>query len=338
MLLGYIFRRILYMLPILIVVTLIIFLLTYLQPGDVVDAMCGLSCPQEIRERLREVYGLDDPFVVQYLRWVKGVFTELDFGYSPIRKMPAWEALVGEGRWGYTLLLVLTAMFVSWAVAIPIGIYSATHKYSPADHAFTFLGFLGISVPNFILGLFFIWLMVAIVKVGQIPVQFGCITQLTVGEFFSPSCRDAPWGISKFLDFLWHFLPPVLILSAANTAAVIRYMRGSLLDVLKMDYIQTARAKGLSERVVIYKHAVRNAINPLISMLGFWIPYMLEGALVIAIIFNLPQIEKTFIESLENRDYAVVMSGLFVFSLILMIGNLIADILLAISDPKIRYE
>jgi peptide/nickel transport system permease protein len=338
MLLGYVVRRILYMLPILVVVTFIIFLLTYLQPGDVVDAMCGLTCPQEIRERLRDVYGLDEPFLVQYFRWVKGVFTNLDFGYSPIRKMDAWEALVGEGRWLYTLLLVLTAMFLSWAVAIPIGIYSATHKYSPADHTFTFLGFLGLSIPNFILGLLFIWLMVGVVKVGQIEVGIGCMEKLTVGEFYSTSCRTAPWSLGKVLDFLWHFLPPVLILAGANTAAVIRYMRGSLLDVLKMDYIQTARAKGLAERVVIYKHAVRNAINPLISMLGFWIPYMLEGALVIAIIFNLPQIEKTFIESLENRDYAVVMSGLFVFSLILMIGTLVADILLALSDPKIRYE
>ena len=332
MLASYIVRRVLYMLPILVAVTFLIFLLTYLQPGDMVDAMCGLDivgCPLEMRERLRELYGLDDPFIVQYLRWVKGVFTELNFGYSPIRKMDAWEALVGEGRWLYTLLLVLAAMVLSWSIAIPIGIYSATHKYSPADHFSTFMSFVGLSVPSFVLGLLFIWFLVSVIKVGQIEVRIDCMEKLTVGEFFSPKCRTAPWSLGKIIDFLWHFLPPVLILAAANTAAVVRYMRGSLLDVLKMDYIQTARAKGLAERIVIYKHAVRNAINPLISMLGFWIPYMLEGALVIAIIFNLPQIEKTFIESLENRDYAVVMSGLFVFSLILMIGNLIADILLA---------
>ncbi len=329
---GFIARRIFYMIPLLIVVTFVIFLLMYLQPGDAVDKLCGLSCPQELRAKLREIYGLNQPFYLQYFNWVKGVACCLDFGWSPNRSMPAWQALVGENRWVYTLLLVLSALVLSWAVAIPIGIYSATHKYSPADHMFTFLGFLGLSIPNFILALLFIWIVVGLLNLGNMNPFFG------VGGFCNGDyCKD-PWSLMGMLNFLWHFLPPVFILAAANTAAVIRYMRGSLLDVLKMDYIQTARAKGLLERVVIYKHAVRNAINPLISMLGFWIPYMLEGALVIAIVFNLPQIEKTFIESIENRDNPVVMSALFVFSLILMIGNLISDILLALADPKIRYD
>jgi peptide/nickel transport system permease protein len=320
------------MFPILIAVTFIIFLVIYFQPGDVIDALCGLSCPDELRDRLREKYGLDQPMLVQYFNWAKGVFTRLDFGWSPDKAMPAFQALVGENRWVYTLLLVTTAMLLSWLIAIPLGIYSATHKYSLADHAFTFLGFLGLSVPNFILGLLFLWVVVGLLQLGSVDPFFQ------VGGFFNPQYVGEPWTWEKFLNFLWHFLPPVFILAAANTAAVMRYMRGSLLDVLDMEYIQTARAKGLSERVVLYKHALRNAINPLVSMLGFWIPYMLEGALVIAIVFNLPQIEKTFLESIINRDSAVVMSGLFVFSVILIVGNLVSDILLALVDPKIRYD
>ena len=336
--LGYILRRVLLMAPILLVVTFVIFLVIYLMPGSVVDAMCGLGCPDEMRKSLEEKFGVNDPFLVQYFRWLQGVLTGLDFGYSPIRHMDAWQALAGEGRWVYTIALLLSALVLSWLVAIPIGVYSATHKYSPADHLFTSLSFLGLSVPGFVLGLLLIWLLVSVVKVGQVEVGIDCLEKLTVGEFFSTSCRNAPWSLGKLLDFLWHFLPPVLILAAANIAIVMRYMRANLLDVLGMEYVQTARAKGLSERWVIWKHAVRNAINPLVSMLGFWLPYMMEGALVIAIVFNLPQIEKTFIESLENQDHAVVMAGLFVFSLVLMVGNLLADILLALVDPKIRYE
>jgi peptide/nickel transport system permease protein len=333
------------MLPILLVATFIIFLLMYLQPGDVVDKLCGLSCPQDLREKLRVHFGLDKPWYEQYFNWVQGIppvyfdgnipfihFRAPDFGWSPSLQMPAWKGLLGENRWLYTLLLLTTAMLLSWMIALPIGIYSATHKYSPADQAVTLLGFLGLSVPNFILGFLFYWLVVSVFHLGSVNSFFG------VGGFLNPDLFGQPLNGTVVLNFLWHFMPPVLILGAANMAAIIRYMRGSLLDVLGMEYVQTARAKGLDERVVIYKHAVRNAINPLISMLGFWIPYMMEGALIIAVVFNLPQIEKSFIEAVFNRDNPIVMTGLFVFSVILLTGNLLADILLALSDPKIRYE
>jgi len=331
--LSFVLRRVLYMIPLLAIVTFVIFLLMYLQPGDVVDSLCGLSCPDELRERLRQQYGLDQALPIQYWNWVKGViFGPFDFGWSPTNSMPAWKALTGENRWLYTILVIGVSMLISWIVAVPIGIYSATHKYSLGDHAFTFVGFLGLSVPNFILGLLFLWLVVGVLKLGSVDPFFK------VGGFVNPEYVGRPFDLMKGLNFLWHFLPPVLIIGAANMAAIIRYMRANLLDVLGMAYVQTARAKGLTERVVVYKHAVRNAINPLISMLGFWIPYMMEGVLVIAIIFNLPQIEKTFIDAIENRDSAVVTSGLFVFSLLLFFGNLLSDILLALSDPKIRYE
>jgi len=334
------------MLPILVVVTIIIFFLMWLQPGDVVDSMCGLGCPSSLREVLKDRYGLNDPFVMQYLRWAYGVigspavdvnfpfihFQAPYFGYSPTRSMPAFDALLRESRWLWTTMLVTVGMFISWLVAIPIGIYSATHKYSLADHTFTLFGFLGLSIPNFVLGLVFLWVVVGILKLGLGNSFFQ------IGGVLNAEYVGQPISFEVILNFLWHFVPPVLILAAASTSAVIRYMRGSMLDVLEMAYVQTARAKGLSERIVVYKHALRNAINPLISMLGFWVPYMMEGALIVAIIFNLPQLETTFFNAIFNRDNMVVVSGLFVFSMILMVGNLVSDVLLALSDPKIRYE
>lgn len=343
---SFIIRRVLYMLPILMVVTFIIFVLMWLQPGDVVDSMCGLGCPDALRNALKERYGLNDPFVIQYGRWLYGIVGSPEingsfpflhfgipyFGYSPTRSMPALDALLGENRYAWTLTLVVVGMLLSWLVAIPIGIYSATHKYSLADHTFTMFGFLGLSVPNFVLGLTYLWIVVGILKLGLQDPFFK------IGGVLNPEFVGQPLSVAKALNFVWHFGPPVLILAAASMSAIIRYMRGSLLDVLEMAYVKTARAKGLTEHVVVYKHALRNAINPLISMLGFWIPYMMEGALVVAIIFNLPQLETTFFQAIINRDNMVVVSGLFVFSIILMVGNLISDILLALSDPKIRYE
>lgn len=330
--LSFIIRRILYTIPLLVVVTIVVFGLMWVQPGDVVNALCGLACPRDLEEKIRDKYGLNDPFYIQYVKWVSGVACCLDFGYSVLTKQPAWIALLGEARWLYTVALIMTAMIISWAVAIPIGIYSATHKYSFGDNLFTFLGFLGLSIPNFILGLMFMFVVVVILQLGSIDPFFQ------VGGFLNAEYANKPLDLTIMLNFLWHFLPPVLILAAANTAAIIRYMRGSLLDVLSMAYVQTARAKGLKEKVVINKHAVRNAVNPLVSMLGFWVPMMMEGALIISIVFNLPQMEKTFINSIESRDNVVVMTGLFVFSVILIFGNLISDVLLAFADPKIRYD
>lgn len=330
--LSFIARRVLYTIPLLLIVTMVIFALMMAQPGDSIDALCGLACPADIAEKLRETFGLNEHPVVQYVKWVSRVACCLDFGYSVLTKSSAWFALAGEGRLIYTLALIITSMLVSWAIAIPIGIYSATHKYSFGDNFFTFLGFVGLSIPNFIFAFLFIFIVVGVLRAGTIDPFFQ------VGGFLNADYAQRPMDLLYILNFLWHFLPPVLILASANTAAIIRYMRGSLLDVLNMAYVQTARAKGLREKVVVNKHAVRNAINPLLSMLGFWIPMMLEGALIISIVFNLPQIEKTFFSSIQSRDNAVVMTALFVFSVILIIGNLLSDVLLALSDPKIRYD
>lgn len=193
------------------------------------------------------------------------------------------------------------------------------------------LSMFGLSMPNFLTAIFILWMLVAVFQVGS---TLG----LGISGLFDAEYRDAPWSWDKFVNFLWHLWPILLVVSLGNIAQLIRYARANLLDVLGEPYIQTARAKGLRENIVIYKHAVRNALNPLISLLGFWIPLLFEGLLVAAIVFQLPIVERSFWTALANEDQYVVMTGLLFFGLVLVVGNLLSDILLALVNPKIRYE
>jgi len=278
------------------------------------------------------------PAWIQYWTWLKGVVTRGDFGESTQWQMNALTALFGQGKLLKTLILIFFTSLFSWLLAIPIGIYSATHRYSVGDNAFTFLGFLGLSIPNFLLALILLWFLVTYLQVGP---RWGLA--ITADFFFHAGrCNGSIFGSydgkSCFLIFLWVLWPALLVIGTANMALLIRYMRGNLLDVLNMPYIQTARAKGLTERLVTWKHALRNAINPLISILGFWIPSMFEGTLVAAIILNWPIMERVYWRALIHQDEFVIMTGLLFFGGALLIGNLIADLLLAWSDPRIRYE
>jgi peptide/nickel transport system permease protein len=215
-------------------------------------------------------------------------------------------------------------------LAIPIGVYSAIRQYSLGDYTITFFGFLGLAIPNFFLGLLVLWFLVAVVNVGQ--------HGLGVGGLFDLQYIDAPWSWAKFVNFMWHYWPIVLVIGTANMASLIRYMRGQLLDTLGQQYVLTARAKGLHERAVIWKHAVRNAINPLVTMLGMSLPALFSGAFVTAIIFSVPSVELAFWNALQRQDEYVVLSGLVFFAFLLLVGNLLADLLLAWVDPRIRYD
>jgi peptide/nickel transport system permease protein len=259
----------------------------------------------------------------------------------------------------YSIIVILFTTLFVWIVAVPIGILSATRKYSVADHSFTFLGFIGLSVPDFLWALLYLEFMVVILHVGTWcgpfveffrPGAGGAIDPAT-GNYVAASCKGlsvsglfaqeyilADWNWAKFRNFLWHLLPVILVIGAVNLASIMRYMRSNLLDVLALPYVKTARAKGLAERVVIYKHAVRNAINPLITMLGYWIPTMFESVVVAAAVLNIQTVEREFLLALSNQDQPVIMAGLLFFSVVLLMGNLIADILLVLSDPRIRYE
>jgi len=326
----YIIRRTLYMLPLLILVSLISFALIQIMPGDYLTrASMNPQITQETLNQMKARYGLDKPFIVQYWLWFKQIITKGDFGTSFETMRPVYWTLFMGDRLMWTLIIASTTMLLTWLIAIPLGIYSATHQYKPSDHTLTFFGFLGLSIPNFFFALVVLWVLVAIFKVGN----YG----LGVGGLFDNRFIGASWSLAKLGNLLWHIWPAWLVIGTSGMAGLLRYMRGSLLDTLSLQYVQTARAKGLPEHAVIYKHAVRNAINPLVSMLGMSLPGLVSGSLVTAIVLNLPTVERAFWSALQMQDQYVIMGGLLFFSLFLLIGNLLADILLAWVDPRIRY-
>ncbi|PTW00885.1 peptide/nickel transport system permease protein [Halanaerobium saccharolyticum] len=321
---NYILRRFLYMIPLMILISILSFTVIKLQPGEFGSQY--FSNPRvspETVENLRARLGLDQPTYMQYLTWVKGIVTEGDFGYSFAYKRPVAE-LIWE-RMGWTVVVAGSTILFTWVLAIPIGIFSATHKYSIFDYVFTFIGFIGISVPNFFMALL---LMYLVLSMGGTE----------VGGLFSQQYIGAPWSIAKVIDLLKHIWIPLIAIGTAGMAGILRQMRGNLLDILGEQYVQTARAKGLNENVVIYKHAVRNAINPLISMFGMQLPKLISGTIISAIVLNLPTMGPFFYDALINQDQYLVMTFLMFSAFMMLIGNLIADLLLALVDPRIRLD
>lgn len=326
---AYILRRGLYMVPALFLVSIIAFAVIKLQPGDFLTKY-ELSYPQEMLQEMRERYGLDASLPVQYWRWITGIVTRLDFGYSFATRQSALQALFSGGRLLWTLVITAITMVCSWLIALPLGIYSANRRYSLGDHLLNLGSFIGLSIPNFILALILLWVLVVVFQVGP---RYG----LGVGGLFDSAYVTAAWSWARLKNLLWHLWPAVLVIGASNMAAISRYMRGHLLDVLSDPYIQTARAKGVHEGKVVYKHGVRNAITPLLSMLGFWIPQMFEGTLVAAVVLQLPIVEQGYWQALLQEDQYVAMTGLLFFSAVLMLGNLLSDLLLLWVDPRIRF-
>ena len=325
---AYLVRRFVYMITTLIFVSIIGFVIINLPAGSYIDfyvqerQMQGTSTSEEEIAAIVKRFGLDRPIHVQYWKWATG-FVRGDFGrsfeYNREVKELIWQRLV------YTALISTATLLFTWAVAIPIGIYSATHQYSLADHTFTVIGLAGLSVPNFLLALV---LMIAAQRVfGQ-----------SVGGLFSPEFVDAPWSLSKVLDLLGHLWVPILVVGTGGTASLIRMMRGNLLDILNMQYVQAARARGLSESVVIVKHAVRNAIHPLIMLLGMSLPGIISGSTVVAIVLSLPTTGPLYFRSLREQDMYLAVTFLMFLSVMLVVGNFLADMLLVWVDPRIQYE
>ncbi|MBE3574024.1 MAG: ABC transporter permease [Firmicutes bacterium] len=321
---GYILRRFLYMIPMMFLISVVCFVVIKLQPGEFGSQY--FENPRVSAEAviaLRHRLGLDRPAYEQYLYWVKGIVTRGDFGYSFAYKRPVGE-LIWE-RMAWTVAVSSLSILFTWLVAIPVGIYSATHRYSIGDHLLTFFGFIGISIPSFFLALALIYL---VVSTGG----------TAVGGLFSPQYIGQPWSWAKFVDMMNHLWIAVIAIGTAGTASLLRQMRSNLLDVLGAQYVTTARAKGLSERVVIYKHAVRNAINPLISIFGMELPEVISGTIISSIVLNLPTIGPFFYDALLNHDQYLVMTFLMLSAFLMQIGNLLADILLAWADPRITYQ
>lgn len=326
--LTYVVRRLLGMIPTLFVVSILTFIIIQLPPGDFLTtlsiqaAATGSSMDEGAMEALRRQYGLDQPVYVQYLSWIAG-FPRGDFGYSVAWKAPVLDLITS--RLAFTLVFSLLALILTWVIAIPIGVYSATHQYSWGDVLLTFVGFLGLSIPAFMLGL--IYLFIA-------AFWFNA----SVSGVMTPGLEDAPWDGTKILDVFNHLFWPTLIVGAAGTAQLIRIMRGNLLEILGQQYITTARAKGLMERIVVNKYAVRVAINPLVSVMGMELPNLINGATLLGVVISLPTIGPMFLDSLRNQDIYLAGTILMMLAALLMIGNLLADIALAWVDPRIRYE
>lgn len=324
----YIIKRILGMIPTLIIISIITFIIIQLPPGDFVTtaqaeiAASGGGMDASAVEAMRIRYGLDKPMLVQYWRWVSG-FASGDFGYSLEWSAPVWDIIAG--RLGWTLLLSGLALVFMWLVSIPIGIYSARHQYSLGDNVFSFFGFLGLSVPDFMLSL--MWLVFATMTLG-----------ISASGLYSPQMVDAPWSFAKFLNLLNHLWPPVVIMGVVGTAELIRIMRGNLLDILNQQYVTTARSKGLMEKVVVQKYAVRMAINPMISVLGMQIPKMISSSIIVGFVLSIPTVGPIFLRALITQDMYLAGTILLLMTVMLLIGNFLADIALAWVDPRIRFE
>ena len=326
--LAYVIRRLLAMIPLLVLVSIITFVIIQLPPGDYFTSLqamiaeTGGGGDARTYDILRLRYGLDQPLHVQYLRWIQG-WPEGDFGWSLEWNSPVWP-LVAD-RLGYTLLLGTLSLLITITYAIPVGIYSATHQYSFGDNFLSFFGFLGLSLPGFLLAL--VWLFIGAI-----------VLRIDVGGTASPEFRNAPWNMERIWDYWNHLWPPALILGLASTAQLQRIMRSSLLDVMGQQYITTARAKGLREREVVMKYGVRVAINPLISVLALEIPKIISESALVGIVMSLPTTGPLFLRALQTQDMYLAGTFLLFMTLILMVANLVADLLLAVVDPRIAYQ
>ena len=321
--LSFILRRVLGMVPTLLIISAVCFLVIKLQPGSFTDQY--LEDPRFTRETAAAIsrqLGLDQPPVAQYFRWLGGVITRFDFGYSFLQNRPV-VTVIGE-LIGWTVFIALTTLLVSWLIAVPLGIYTAFNRHSAASQVIGFLGYLGLAIPDFLAAL----LIVALVlRLGG----------SNVGGLFSPEYIGAPWSWGRVLDLLGHLWIPVLAVGLEGVAGLMRQMRASMLDVLGQDYVRTARAKGAGQRQVIWRHAVRNAINPLISLAGLSLPTLISGTIIISIVLNLPTIGPLLYDSLINKDQYMALTLLMFSAALLLIGNLLADVALAWADPRVRY-
>lgn len=324
---SYIARRVLYMIPTLLVISVISFTLIQLPPGDYLTSYItqlnetGESMDEAVVASLKKRYGLDQPIYIQYFMWIKGVLHG-DFGQSFEWGKPVSE-LIWE-RLALTVIVSLFSLLFTYIVAIPIGIYSATHQYSLGDYGFTFVGFLGLATPNFLLALVLMFLFYK---------YFG----LSVGGLFSPQFIEAPWSLARVMDMMKHMWIPVIVIGTAGTCGLIRVMRGCLLDELRKQYVITARAKGVSERFLLFKYPVRVAVNPIISTIGWTLPRIISGATITAIVLSLPTTGPLLLRSLMSQDMYLAGSFILLLSTLTVIGTLISDILLVWLDPRIRY-
>lgn len=327
--LRFVARRLLYVIPTLFAVSLVAFAIIQLPPGDYLTTLMadwasqGGAVEAGTVEAMRERYGLDQPVYVQYFKWMSNILLRGDFGISFELGQPVTQLI--WSRLGYSFLIaVLTLCFV-WALAIPIGILSAVRQYSITDYATTFLAFLFLAIPDFVLALvmMYVW-----------ATYFG----QSVGGLFSADYIDAPWTFAKLRDFAGHVWMPVVVIGLGSLAALVRIMRANLLDELSRPYVTTARAKGMSELELLIRYPVRLALNPLISTIGWILPAVISGEIIVSVVMSLPTTGPLLLRALLAQDMYLAGTLILLVSVLTVIGTLISDLLLALADPRIRLQ
>lgn len=318
----YITRRLLQMIPVLLGVTLIIFLIFHFAPGDPVSSMGNQRMTAQKAAQLRHLYGLDQNIFVQYGNWLKNVVLHFDFGNSYKYKR-AVSKVMGSYVWN-SFYLAIAAYIFSIIIAVPIGVVSATKQYSAFDSIFTVFALIGISIPAFFFGLL-------LIKWFAIDLKLFPVSGMT-------TTGSNNTGLKNITDILYHMFLPFLVLTLSSLASLMRYTRTSMLEVIRQDYIRTARAKGLKEKVVIYKHALRNGLIPVVTILGLSLPGLFGGAIITEQIFAWPGIGHVSLQAISVRDYPLLMGFYTLLAILTLVGNLLADISYALVDPRIRYK
>lgn len=326
--LQFIAKRILSTLLTLLAVAITSFILIQLPPGDFLTSYIaqlessGTQMDEAEIASLRQRYGLDDPVYVQFAKWFGNVL-QGDFGVSFQFNRPVSDLI--WDRLGYTFIISFSTLMFTWIVALPIGVYSATHQYSFGDYFATLVGFIGRGIPDFMLALILMWIGLTV---------FG----VSAGGLFSLEYRNAPWSWAKLADFISHLWVPIIILGTSNTAGLIRIMRNNLLDELHKPYVETARSKGLSEYRLLWKYPVRLALNPFVSTVGWSLPTLISGDTIVAVVLGLPTTGPLLLSSLLSQDMYLAGSFVLILSTFTVIGTFVSDILLAMLDPRIRFD
>ena len=325
---AYIVRRVLLAIPTLFGISVLSFVIMHLPPGDFLTSYASILSQQgegiatEQLEQLRLSYGLGEPMYIQYWKWMSGILLHGDFGLSMQWRMPVADLI--WDRLGWTVILTAMTILVGYLIAIPIGVYSATHQYSKLDHLISAMGFFGLGIPNFTVALAVLWFGYA---------MFGA----DLAGLFSDEFRNAPWSLARVVNLLGHLWLPIVALVWHELASLQRTMRANLLDELPKPYVQSARAGGLSESRLVWEYPVRVALNPFVSAVGFALPELISSATIVSIVLSLPMTGPLFLSALQSQDMYLAGAFVLLISALTIIGMLISDVLLAWLDPRIRY-
>ncbi len=323
----YTLKRFLIMIVMLITISLVVFVILELPPGDYAERyvhdlrQSGAQVGSEEIDIIRHQLGLDRPWPVRYVTWVTGMVTRFDFGWSLTYRMPVTKVL-GDRIW-FTIILSVVTIGLSYVIAIPLGIYSAMHQYSPGDYLFTVLGYLGMATPAFLFALILLYIATFYLNTS-------------VGGIFSLEYMDAAWSWGKLLDFAKHMWMPIVVLGTSGAASTIRTMRATMLDEKNQLYVTVARAKGVPEKRLIWKYPVRAALNPVVSTIGWELATVVSGSPITATVLALPDIGPVFLKALGNQDVYLSGTVLLIYSCLTIVGTFISDLLLAALDPRIR--